>query len=142
MLGHPSPCSFLFAFQWLPHSPPQQTYFLNDSLRSLARHLKDVFLRHLKDAFKMYLTRLQDVFRARFRDVLWRWLTTERFAQATFLRNLWSGYRFLKSEDFGYTETLRTIFLKHFLKWLLLQMKISLLKSDEAALKRCCSLSK
>ena len=30
MLGPPSPCLFLFAFQWPPPSPPQRRNFLND----------------------------------------------------------------------------------------------------------------
>ena len=41
---------------------------------------------------------------------------------------LWSEYKFSKSGHFGYTET-KTVILKHYIKWLLLQIKIFLLKS-------------
>ena len=41
----------------------------------------------------------------------------------------WLGCKFPKSELFGYTETFITAFLKHFKKWLVLQININLLKS-------------
>ena len=41
----------------------------------------------------------------------------------------WLGCKLPKSELFGYTETFIAAFLKHFKKWLVLQIKINLLKS-------------
>ena len=106
----------------------------------LLRHFQDVFKtpwrrfakmssRHFEDVFK--LTRVQGAFKThstRFLDVLGRRSSTERFAWATRLRGLCSGYKFSKSELSGYTKTFREVFLKHFMKWLLLQIKIFLLK--------------
>ena len=40
-----------------------------------------------------------------------------------------SGYKISKSKLFGYTETFKAVFLKHFMEWMLLQTKILLLKS-------------
>ena len=65
------------------------------------RRLGKISLRHIQHVFKTYhkvklllLTRLQDIFKmysARFWDVLWRRLSTERFAKFALLRILWSG---------------------------------------------------
>ena len=41
--------------------------------------------------------------------------------------NLWSEYKVFESELFGYTENLKKVFFKTFMKWLL-KMKIFLLK--------------
>ena len=80
-------------------------------LAKTSRRLGKMFSRHLQDVFKMYhqvklllfnrsSTGLRDVLRIR--------LSTERFALATPLRNLWSVYKFSKSEPFAYTKTFRT----------------------------------
>ena len=49
----PSSCSFLFAFKWPIHSPPQRTYFLNDPYFKFARvssmvyQLLHLYIKHL-----------------------------------------------------------------------------------------------
>ena len=120
---------------------------LKTSSRHIQRHLAKTFSRRLQNAFK---TLCKDVFKTfsrrfqvntcsrrfqgafkthstRFFDVLGRRSSTERFAWATRLRGLCSGYKFSKSELSGYTKTFREVFLKHFNE-LLLQIKIILLK--------------
>ena len=107
--------------------------------KTSSKRLVSASSRYLQDVLKMYhqvklflLTRLQDIFETysmRFWSVQRRQLPTERFALGTLLRNLWSGYKVSKSDLFEYTETFKTVFLKHFMKWLLLQTRILLLKS-------------
>ena len=97
-----------------------------DVFKTSSRRLAKMSSRHLQDVFKTYhlvklflLTRLQNVietYSARFWDVLRRWLFTERFAWLKPLRNLWSGKKISRSELFGFTEILKTVFLKHFMK--------------------------
>ena len=70
----------------------------------------------------MYSTRFSDVLRTR--------LSTERSAYATILRNLPSGSKISNSEFLGYTETFKTVFLKHPMKSLLPQTEMLMLKSD------------
>ena len=99
---------------------------LQNVFKTSSRRLAKMSSRHLQDVFKTYhliklflLTRLQNVietYSARFWDALRRWLFTERFAWLKPLRNLWSGKKISRSELFGFTETLKTVFLKHFMK--------------------------
>ena len=63
MLGPPSLCSFLFAFQ-RPPSPPQQTYFLNDPFGNFQR--ENVFLRHF-----IYIGELLKIFLRHFNFAFW-----------------------------------------------------------------------
>ena len=97
--------------------------------KMFSEHLQDVFFetfsRRCPDVFKRHhkvkqfsLTRLHDIF-----NTFLRW--------AALLRNLLWGYKFSKSFDIRFwdTEVCKTDFLKHFMKWFLLQIKIFLLKS-------------
>ena len=92
-----------------------------------------------------FWTRLQGVLQKRLQDIFKtssRWFAkgpsrhlpdffkTERFVYVSFLRNFWSEYKFAKSQLFGYPESFQTVFLKHFMKWLLLQINIFLLSSS------------
>ena len=98
---------------------------LEDVFKTFSRCTAKFSSRHLQDAFKIYyrvklflLAHLQDVFKTystRFWDVLRRRLSKEKFIS--------------KDELFGW-RTFKIVFLKHFMKWLLLlQTKILLLKS-------------
>ena len=112
---------------------------LQDVLRRLSKHFQDVLQRFLQDIFKTYhqvqlflLKRPLNVFEmysTRFWDVLRRRLSTERSAYATILRNLQSRSKISNSEFLGYTETFKTVFLKHSMKSLLPQTKMLMLKS-------------
>ena len=79
---------------------------LQDVFKTFSRRLQDVFKtssRRLQDVFKTSSRRLQDIFKTyhqvklflltSLREVLQRRLSTEGFAQATLLRNLWSLYK-------------------------------------------------
>ena len=124
---------------------------LQDIFKTSWRHFEDVFKMSCKDVFKTRSRRFQDVFK------MYHYLklfllppfhTSSRHIQRVF-ETYWEddylqkdlprshsweiysqGTSFLKSELFGYTRTFKTVFLKHFIKWLLLQIKIFLLKSS------------
>ena len=92
-----------------------------------SRSLRNGFKTPSKDVFKTSSWRFQDVF-----NTFWRHTAKTiiyRKICLRHLRNLWSVYKFYKSEIFGYTETFKAGFLKGFMKWLLLQINILLLKS-------------
>ena len=63
MLGPPSLCSFLFAFQRSP-SPSQRTYFLNDPFDNFQR--ENVFLQHF-----IYTDELLKIFLRHFNFAFW-----------------------------------------------------------------------
>ena len=74
--------------------------------------------------FKTSARRVQQLIEMHSKDDYLR----KRFAWVRLLKNLWSGYKISKSELSGYTDIFKTVFLKHFMKWLLLQTKILLWK--------------
>ena len=115
---------------------------LQDVYKTSSRNLQDVLLRRIQDVFKIYyqvklflLTLLEDLFTRCFQDVF-----------STFFRRTTKTIIYIKiclghtSEKcmvrvqifqewiFGYTETFGAVFLKHFMKWMLLQIKVFLLK--------------
>ena len=115
---------------------------LQDVYKMSSRRLQDVLLRRIQDVFKIYyqvklflLTLLEDLFTRCFQDVF-----------STFFRRTTKTIIYIKiclghtSEKcmvrvqifqewiFGYTETFGAVFLKHFMKWMLLQIKVFLLK--------------
>ena len=148
-LGHTS-SEDVFKMTWsrriyLPWSYVFKTFTrcLQDVFKTSSRNLQDVLLRRIQDVFKIYyqvklflLTLLQqDLFTRCFQDVF-----------STFFRRTTKTIIYIKiclghtSEKcmvrvqifqewiFGYTETFGTVFLKHFMKWMLLQIKVFLLK--------------
>ena len=111
----------------------------------LPRRLQNVFKTSCKVAFKALSRRFQDVsssktflvnifkMSSRLVQHVFETYCEDNYLQKNLARshvwNLWSAYKVSKSEIFGYTETFKAGFLQHFMKWLLLQTKILLLKS-------------
>ena len=96
--------------------------------KTSSRHLQEVLPRLLEYILKHLQTSSRRIAKMSWRhlqDVL-KTLIKLKFL-LTRLRNLWSVYKIFKSEPFGYTETRKTICLKHFMKWLILQTNIFLL---------------
>ena len=113
--------------------PPLQVVFKRAS-RSIAK----MFSRHLQDVFKMYhqvrlfwLTRLQDIFETylkRFWDLLRKRLSEEWFSRSRFREIYCQGTKFRRVNSLDTPKLFKTVFLKDFMKWLLLQTNTLLIK--------------
>ena len=103
------------------------------------RGLAKTFSRHLEDVFKMYhqvklfwLTRLQDIFETyltRFWDLLRKRLSGEWFSRSRFREIHCKGTKFRRVNSLDTPKLFKTVSLKDFMMWLLLQTNILLIKS-------------
>ena len=100
-----------------------------------SRHLQVIFMTSCKNVFNMSSRHIQPVFKIYCKDDIYICTYIHIYTYIymymciyIYTYILWSEYKFSKSGLFGYTET-KTVILKHYIKWLLLQIKIFLLKS-------------
>ena len=114
--------SFIFLFR-----RRLQDVLIKTNIFALAIPPHNPSSRRFQDVSSSY-TVLVNTYLTRFWVVLRKRLSREKFTLVTLLRNFWPEHKISMSGLFGH-KTLTSAFLKHFMKWLLLQTKIFLLKS-------------